>query len=296
MIKGSCTSEIKCSQYFYIKEDDKWVKLEEFIRKFKGNSSETSLTHEALEKNVYLYRKKEFKYGELFNDKVGNLETCNFSRYLGSIAIDTKKQCLLKLIDTLQRYINKARYELIKCSNIIDIDFLNSDINDYIYDYYYLQRCFNAENAIYSYYSTFEILMQIIWVYKDFYKGNNLSEILEKCNLNKLIDKLDKEKDPIFLKEFRLEKYCLYPKFQEVRNWCNKFKHRGVLRFEGEEFDNKCQIKIIDVSGSNKKEDFNSNDFQYECIDLDYSVIPKLIDYHNEILKLSKYIISNIEL
>lgn len=297
---GYSISQLKCLKYFYIKKDNKLVSIEEFVEGFKKANSKRLLTHDILITQLYLYRDKEYKYSELFNDKVGNLQMSRYYNQFLSLEMwgkEEKTHYLLKIIDTLDRYINKARYELIKCSNIIDIDFFNSDINDHVYEYYYLQRCWNAENAIYSYYSAFEILMQIIWIYKGYYNGNNLNQVLGSYSFKVLIDKLKKQDNDIFLNKFFSTKYNqLLPEFKYVRSCCNKFKHKGVLRFEGEAFDNEPKIKVINIKDNIKEIDFTSDNFQYEYIDLDYEVIPKLINYHNEILELSKYIISKIDL
>lgn len=276
--------EIECSKYFFVKKGKDLLQIDDFLKQIKKSRS-FLITHDLLERNTYLYRKKEYEYKELFNEKVLNLEIPKlYEQILDNIKFKGEKTIyLLRLIETLDRYIRKARYELIKSSNIIDIDFLNSDYSYHNYDFYYIQRCSAAENAIYSYYSTFEILMQIIWVYKEFYKrcykGYNFEKIVKTYNFETLKTKL-KQKDSILLQKFCLrkdDKYLLHSKFYQVRKWCNDFKHNGILRFDGE--------KIYTIN----------SDLDYKYLDMDNKVIPELINYHNEVLKLSNYIISNIE-
>jgi hypothetical protein len=304
-IRISAKQELKCSKYLFIKVENNWISIENFIKTLGEEDDKILLTHKLLEAQRYLYRGKKVIYEELFNKKVQSLDISNFYEKffrLELFAFEIKTHYLLKLISTLDRYINKARYELIKASSIIDIDYFNSDIDKYPYEWYYSQRFFNAENAIYSYYSIFEILMQIIWIYKDYFNGSTLKDALN-YTFRKLTNNLLKDKDTIFLNEFSSTdedgKVLILPKFKNVRDWCDKFKHRGILRFDGEEFDNMYNLKVIpnkEYKGPAQLTEFESADYEYEYIDLDYCVIPELIKYHESILKLSKKIISNIGL
>ncbi|QXE17647.1 hypothetical protein [Clostridium sp. 001] len=305
-ITGHAEFYPQCNKYFYINVDNEWVDIETFIRKVKKGDNNFLFTHKIMEDKVYKYRNNEFKYKDLFNNEVNELKIPNyynelFKELIDPRIIDVKFNYLKRLINTFDRYINKARYELLKASQIIDIDYLNSDINNHSYEFYYYQRCFNAENAIYSYYSSFEILMQMIWIFKNYFKRNDdFNEVLGSYKFGKLKNNLKRDNDTIFLNEFALidteNNINVFGNFQKIIDYCNWFKHRGIFRFDGEKIENEPTFKISPINNNSEnssKIDFSSENFKYKYLKLDDEVIPNLIAYHKDILTLSNSLIKD---
>lgn len=309
MLTGKSLSFTAVKQYFYILIDETKYTLEQYVNKIKEENKEILFTHEMLSNIKYLYRGKVLEYSELENQETCDLPTPYFydndnirsKELLGVFVL--QDGYIIRLLETLDRYIRKARYETIKAANILDVNFLNHDVNAHFYEFYYLLRCFNAENAVFSYYSVYEILLQIVWIYNEFYDSTKpFKEILKKCKPFKLSDKLRKKDDIRFLPLLfdyspSEEKYIVKAKFKKIRDWCNSFKHHGILRFEGEKIQDKptfTRTYADEYKAQNEVKDFGSIDFEASYIDLDNEVIPALIKYYNDSIELADKILLEI--
>lgn len=294
----------KCSDYLHVICEGKEITIEEYISVYSNDQKVLSITHDQLKDVVFVYRNSQCSYNELCDSKITKTELYQF--YNNDLYNEFNKgfspenwvikRCLLKTVD---RYLNKARFEAIKAATILDIDFMNANFSMKNYTLQYMLRCHYAENAIYSYYAVFEILMLVIWTSKGYHKiqnYHNFMDICKSCDVKKLLAKL-KDDDPQMLELFanvdRNKNPSIKCVFGRVRDWCNKFKHRGILRFEGEELDNEPQIYIQITDEENSQEEclFSSKDYSYEYIDLDKEVIPALKAFHDEFIKVAKQVV-----
>ena len=304
---------ISYCKYFYITNKGKNMTVEEYVSSVKRNNHNAVFSTKLMSQNRYQYRGFEYRFSELVNTKARNMvvpsfyynETTTRKELLGTF--DVKVGYLTRLQETLDRYLRKARYETIKASTILDIDFLNADVGVRQYGDYYLQRCYNAENAIYTYYSVYEILMQMVWIAYDYYdKSKDFQAILQECSVNKLSKRLSTASDTCimpYMFESNVEhrtggdilRFDVLDRYRTIRDWCNNFKHRGILRFDGEKVQDKPQMQMEYTDEYKEKtgvKDFCSNDFESIYIDLDKEVIPELIKYHGEIMTLAERVIA----
>lgn len=300
----------KCSNYLkIIARNDAKMTLEEYIDSCCKKQKSFHFTHDQLNECRFIYRDKEYSYSELcdnkiaetqlpifYNDKIFRLELFG----CGSVDLGYK----IRLIETLDRYLNKARFEALKSAIILDVNFMNADYNRKSYIWQYIQRCQYAENAIYSYYAVFEILMLIIWIDKEYHNGKNVSSFMDVCKSCKLCELFNKLKtDDLSMLDLFADvmpdgKIAVKPMFEKVREWCNKFKHRGILRFEGEE---KANYPILRFEPTNEGVEkgfvpFSSNDYKYSYIDLDNDVIPALLTFQNEFIDVARQIFSKMQI
>ena len=290
--------KLKCSDYLHVIYKGKEVNLEEYIS-ICNKKKIISFTHGQLANCSFVYRGKKYTYFTLCKNNIAETELPVFynddvynKELFGCFSVECG--CIIRLIETIDRYLNKARFETIKSATILDIDFMNADYSIKNYTWQYKQRCFYAENAIYSYCAVLEILMLIIWIGKGYHNSlRKLTDICEEFKMSKLLCNL-KNDDPQMMEIFANVDLAIKPAFREVRNWCNKFKHRGILRFEGEKRDNELQryVQIRDEGNSQGESTFSNKDYSYEYIDLDKEVIPALKTFHNEFIKIAKQVIA----
>ncbi|NLD18844.1 MAG: hypothetical protein GX663_01155 [Clostridiales bacterium] len=300
---GKSISERKCRNYLQIKNsENKTVSVNDILLQSKG-----SISHEFLKRYTYIYRGDELSYEQLSQNKAFELKIAEMYHNPEMLkkeilkCFEVKSGFIIRLIESLERYINKARFETINASNKFNVDYLNSDINYHDYDFYYQQRCYNAENAIYSYYAAFEILMQIIWIYKGFHGDTyNFKKALKSYSTPQiLIKKLNDCADKEFVNLVSKDTKDIKPEYSKVRIWCNKFKHRGILEFDGNDISNKPTFNIIFTEEHKEQQgvkDFGSKNMQYEYIDLDNDVMPELISYHNNFLDLCNKTLAGLEI
>ena len=300
MLSGHSVSNPNAINYFSIKSSEKsgWMHLEDFYNNRYTKNPKIKFTYDQVSKYRYMYRSTEYKYSS-FIDMLPQLSMPDFytasmirSEYLN---FSKKYGYCIRLLDTLNRYIQKARFETIKAATIFDIDYLNSDSLPKTYYWYYLQRCFNAENAIYSYYATYEILALLVWICKDYYldKPHETFESISKnCKSQDLRNKLKSDDRHIFDLLAEPNK-SINKKFAKVVKWCNTFKHRGILRFDGEHESNRPTILCIPNEYGNAEgiEQFSNSDWDFKYVDLEKDVIPTLVKYHKDILEVSSEII-----
>ncbi|MEG1567076.1 MAG: hypothetical protein RR347_05285 [Anaerovoracaceae bacterium] len=304
-VNNNAVFQVKSRYYLQaLNRENKIVLISDILQANTGR-----VNHKMLETYTYVYRGTKFTYAQLCKNEAATLEIAsmysndnisNKEIYGGS---GLKTCFIIRLYETLERYINKARFETICAANRLSVDFLNSDISYHEYDFYYQQRCYNAENAIYSYYAAFEILMQIVWIYnglnedkqtlkkalKSYSTPDGLIKKLKICDDANFVDLICEDSKQNSIKK----------EYSKVRSWCNKFKHRGVLEFEGNDVPNKITVEVKYEEPSKTKKgqkDYSSKNMQYEFIDLDNEVIPELISYHKNLFSLCDKIIKKIEI
>ena len=211
--------------------------------------------------------------------------------YCGTVT--QEKGYCLRLLQTLDRYLGKARYETIKAATLLDLDFLNADTDTKPYSWQYFQRCYNAENAIYSYYSLYETIVLLIYICAHQNNGRSFVEYSEECRSGVFRRKL-RQKDPelFVLISDGTDKANIHPNFAKVCSWCNSFKHRGVLRFDGELMKNQAQTLFIPEPNSGLMP-YCSGKSEFVYIDLDNDVIPELVNYHQKIVELAYKVIAH---
>lgn len=294
-ISGKATNSIEVDKYFRIKPSDRssWVDLESYVGGIRGKNKNAFFSYGNLKKCKFQYRGEICTIDKLENREAMNLEYPVFYETLTkegrTIPLCRKDGYILCLFGTLDRYLMKARYETIEASIIIDVDYLNSDITPKKYAWKYFQRCFAAENAIYSYYATYEILALIIWIYKDYYPKNQDSSfeiICKKCRSNQVRERLSTDDIELFGLLAEKDK-SIKKNFAKVTTWCNSFKHRGILRFDGEKI---IELYSCVFAGVNNVETWSSNDWRYTYLDLDEEVIPALVQYHKDIMNAAKHL------
>lgn len=312
MLHGKAEWYVACTKYLYVQASERvgLQTLDQFVEGRKSKNAKAIFNHETMKKCKYKYRNQDYKYEHLTNPQIIKLELPSFydinNELFGCITVESG-YCL-RLLQTLDRYLMKARFETIKASTILDIDFVNSDYSKKSYQWQYLQRCYFAENAIYSYYSAFEIILQLIWIskgfhkeYSDFKRERTFESAVNGCSLSKLTNKLKPHDDGrnllnlfSFLPENEKE-YVLLDDFKCVRDWCNGFKHHGTLRFEGEKEIDKPTIRFepVQIPEFPSLANLSSDDFRYTYIDLDLEVLPELKKYHNAIISLAEKVIDS---
>lgn len=160
----------------------------------------------------------------------------------------------LRLLRTLDRYLVKARFEAIKAATLLDIDFLNSDTNTKEYSWQYVQRCYFAENAIYSYYSLYEIVILLIYICKNQNCGCKFSDYAKQCRAGSFRKELiSNDYDLFLLVSDGSSDAKIHPDFAKISMWCNMFKHRGIIRFDGEQLENQLQTIFTPEANSGLK-------------------------------------------
>lgn len=300
IMKRQHISQLMCKNYLYIKasEHSDYVPLDEYYENIIKKNPRFKFTHKRLSSCKFRYRGKTLKYNELCTVNCNQME---LPLFYDSTAISVEKfgtatqekgYCL-RLLNTFDRYLGKARYETIKAATLLDVDYLNSDTNVKPYVWQYFQRCYNAENAIYTYYSLYEIVILLIFICERKGCGLSFEEYAKKCKSGQYRNHLEKaDKGLYFLVSDGTSKAKIRPDFAKVCDWCNTFKHRGILRFEGEKMDNPLQSVFIPDANNDAKPYFSANN-EFKYIDLDEEVIPELFEYHKRIIDLASKVIDH---
>ena len=302
MLKGQTTFPRACVDYLKICPSEKrgFISLKEYYDSIRSKNPKITFTSDNLSRCKFKYRGDILKFHELENRQVIALalpqlfDTVAMKKSVFG-CVNSKSGRTLNLLETLDRYLEKARYELFQASTILDVDYLNSSIFDATYKSKYRQRCFYAENSIYSYYSIYEIVMLIIYVSLNDCGSLSFDDIAQKCKSTRLRIALKNSNDCLY-KEVASEKNgktIINTKFEKVTEWCNSFKHRGILRFEGEKRLNKPQSLFIPINTSTDRASSSSSDWEFSYVDLDTEVIPALIQYHKDIVALAEKVIEH---
>lgn len=308
VIKGHTAIEsYEMEKYFFIKSQSskEYMPIEEFYRLRHEKNPRLFFDKNSLNSCKFKYRGEELRYKDLCMKEIMELDIAEFhikygerGQIINPVNIKSmdgdyfkKNNFYLCLFETLDRYINKASYEAKKAATILDLDFLNSDTNCKKYYWQYMLRCNYAENAIYSYYAAFEILMMIIYVVNNYCnKESSIEEIYTKFKMNYFLKKLKQDENSKIDKYEITDGKDILRKFKLVRDWCNAFKHRGILRFDGEK---KEKYVHQNIQYDNKTYKLNDDSFMH-FIDLDKEVLPEIINYHNCIVSLSEKVLQVI--
>ncbi|WP_053983761.1 hypothetical protein [Niameybacter massiliensis] len=289
-LTGYSKSHRLCESYFFVNGH----KLEHFRIVNKGYISYSDLND-----CVFNYRLRQYSFEELIANDAFELEIADcYTSIMSSemFCMELKDRFIFRLLETLENSINKARLETINASSKFSMDFLNSDISCHMYGWYYRQRCYQAINAINTYNSIFDILMQLIWIYEySSPHSSSFTSILKEYNRNKFIAKYEHKTDVynlFFTKRYKRSKkfHDTNSEYATIRNWCNTIKHSGNLEFEGNRFMDKPTSKVI----LNNGDIHSSTDAEYTYLDLDLEVIPELLSYHKAIYDLSEKVIAYI--
>ena len=302
---GTAVFNPKVATFVQIKAPNKndWTSLESIYEEIRAKNKRAYFTHSQMKKYQFRYRGKVYKYNDLENRKVYSLIIpCFCSPQLRSnyIFYTSKKNAYtIRLLDTIDRYLEKARFEALKAATIFDANYLNSNVSPKSYEWFYKQRCFYAENAIYSYYSTYEVLALIVWVSRSYMKptDDTFDKVCRSCHSNDLRNRLYESQDELYpLLGDEEKRGNINPHFKQVIDWCNSFKHRGILRFSGEELENQPSTLFIpEINGLPSIENCcGSSDWKYKYIDLDDEVIPALVSYHEAIYLAAEKVVADI--
>lgn len=299
-LSGRQVSTLACKDYLKIKSSNctGFISLDKYWNNIIAKNPTYKFTHEKLSKCKFQYRGRELRYSELCAPSWNKMELPQFYdaeamsvEYCGTVT--QEKGYCLRLLQTLDRYLGKARYETIKAATLLDLDFLNADTDTKPYSWQYFQRCYNAENAIYSYYSLYETIVLLIYICAHQNNGRSFVEYSEECRSGVFRRKL-RQKDPelFVLISDGTYKANIHPNFAKVCSWCNSFKHRGVLRFDGELMKNQAQTLFIPEPNSGLMP-YCSGKSEFVYIDLDNDVIPELVNYHQKIVELAYKVIAH---
>lgn len=233
--------------------------------------------------------------------------------------IMTSKKEKAVLIETCRRLqdlydeICAARFALITSCQVRYPEYLSADTDER--GHLWIQSQF-VNNAILWYNATFDILLQVIWVYFKLYKLYkkeslslcNIDKVLSKCNKNNVLGFLPNEDWEGTLKG-TLESFDKAgTNLQYIHNFANTLKHRRMIKYE--ELDKRkhracfitlSQLPEIVIEGQPpSKQDsqeiktlYNSNETLQKVKMAD--VINLLFEYHKEICQLSKFVYDKIE-
>lgn len=297
-LSGHSVSTLVCEDYLKIKPSNRtgFIPLDKYYNDIIEKNSTCKFTHEKLSKCKFRYRGNELRYSELCTIPWSKMELPQFYNaeamaveYLGTVT--QEKGYCLRLLQTLDRYLGKARYETIKSATLLDLDFLNADTDSKPYSWQYFQRCYNAENAIYTYYSIYEVIVLLIYNCKQQGGGLPFEEYSKKCQSAKFRKSLKETDSELFLLiSDGTSKANIHPDFAKICNWCNSFKHRGIIRFNGENVTDLPQTVFVPEANSNLSP-YCTNENKYAYIDLDDEVIPELLSYHQKIINLAHKVI-----
>ena len=299
-IYGQSLSQLSCKNYLYIKApgNSTFIPIDEYYNKIAQKNPNFKFTHKKLREYKFKYRDKILNYDSLC---IIDCNQMGIPSFYDSIAVGVEKLgtvmqekgFCLRLLNTFDRYLGKARYETIKAATILDVDYLNSDTNLKPYSWQYFQRCYNAENAIYTYYSLYEIIILFIYICNNQGGGKTFEEYSKGCHSGNFRKKLKEIDNELFLwVSDGASEAKIHPDYAKVCDWCNMFKHRGILRFNGEYMSNQVQSRFIPATNWGLKP-YNSEDNEFQFIDLDKEVIPELFNYHKKIIELASKVVEH---
>lgn len=178
-----------------------------------------------------------------FNDAFKLLELPEYLngteiRYELNIMVSKKETGVL--IETCRRLqdlydeICAARFALITSCQVRYPEYLSTGTDER--GHLWIQSQF-VNNAILWYNATFDILLQVIWVYFKLYKKKSLSlcnieKVLSKCNKSNILEFLPNEDWKGTLKS-TLESFDKAgTNLQYIHNWANTLKHRRMIEYE----------------------------------------------------------------
>ena len=98
------------------------MSLQEFYEQRKNKNNHVFFTDNSLKSCQFMYRDNKYKYNQLVNPQILSLSISKFYDKEKELFIphELKDEYSIRLMETLDRYINKARFESIKASTILD--------------------------------------------------------------------------------------------------------------------------------------------------------------------------------
>ena len=239
-------------------------------------------------------------------------------RYELNIVASKKEKAVLietcRRLQDLYAEICAARFALITSCQVKYPEYLSADTDEQ--GHLWIQSQF-VNTAILWYNATFDILLQVIWVYYKLYEVNppkkkittdDWENILEKCNKDKVVNTVLDNDIKSGLNSFITKYHSKKNNNKDVHKWANTLKHRRMIEYE--ELDRKhstCFITLsrlpeIVVKGEtaskeNPQEEiktlYNSNNTLKRIKMTD--VINVLFEYHKDICQLSKLVFDKVE-
>ena len=242
-------------------------------------------------------------------------------RYELNIVASKKEQAVL--IETCRRLqdlydeICAARFALITSCQVKYPEYLSADTDER--GHLWIQSQF-VNTAILWYNATFDMLLQVVWIYYRLYKQvkealtlNNIEDVLSRCKKKIVIELVPNEQIKEELKSFHAKSHLtnINTKYsnQNVVEWANTLKHRRMIEYEelNKRKHTDCFITLSRLPEivvkrqtpprGNLQEGiktlYNSNETLKRIKMTD--VISVLFEYHKDICRLSKSIFDKIE-
>ena len=242
-------------------------------------------------------------------------------RYELNIVVSKKEKAIL--IETCRRLqdlydeICAARFALITSCQMKYPEYLSADTDNR--GHLWIQSQF-VNTAILWYNATYDILLQIVWIYYKLYKQwketlvlNDIEEVLRHCKKKDVIELVPDVQIKEGLKSFHAKIHLTNIKTkysnQNVAEWANTLKHRRMIEYEElnkrkhstcfitlsrlPEIVVKGQTPLIENPQEEIKTLYNSNE-TLKIIRMT-DVINVLFEYHKDICQLSKLVFDKIE-
>ena len=240
---------------------------------------------------------------------------------LNIIASKKKKGVLVETcrrVQDLYDEICAARFALVTACKGTYPEYLSADTDEK--GHLWIQSQF-VNTAILWYNATYDILLQVVWIYYELYKEKELS----LCNIEEVLWNCTEKKVKALLSDVRFKNTLMsfhskpdsddvefildYKNNSKISEMANTLKHRRMIEYKelSERRHTACFITLsrlpeIIVKGQpHAKQDvqeeiaelYNSNKTlkQYKMND----VIISLFEYHKDICKLSKLVVDKIE-
>lgn len=242
-------------------------------------------------------------------------------RYELNIVASKKEQAVLietcRRLQDLYAEICAARFALITSCQVKYPEYLSTDTDEQ--GHLWIQSQF-VNTAILWYNATFDILLQVVWVYYGLYKQekevltlNNIEDVLGKCKKKIVIELVPDEQIKEELKSFHAKSHLtnMTTKYnnQNVVEWANTLKHRRMIEYKelNKRKHSVCFITLSRLPEFAVKGQTPSKESPQEEIKTLYNsnktlkiikmtdVINVLFEYHKDICQLSKLVFDKIE-
>jgi len=235
--------------------------------------------------------KKKINQLEIPNWLIGQSESTSTT----IVQIETRRQ-----FDNLYKTLNSAHFNLAMSCLPDYCSFIETTNPLYIRELF-------TRSAILWYNSSFDMLLQSVWLYYRIYKtilpntkltNKGLVEILSACRYNDIVNAVNNGICNID-KELYDSIIALRNRMNPITSWANALKHRGNFEFRELPFRSSIPRKVVDFKkGDNIIKILQapiiydtSKTFKKESI---YKVITSLINYHKNISDTSKLLVEKI--